>query len=372
MGREELLDHLQELATELGTSPTTEQMHEHGQYTAQAYYYYFDTWDEALEAAGLETTSTTRADLIEDLQSIQETVGHPSSWADAIREHGTYSLSQFYTTFGDIDSALQAADIEKEELSIITEEEVIEEISRLATDGTPPTAEQMDAEGAYSARTCGDRFGTWNGAVRAAGYEPLGESNEYTDEELLEEIRRLAEEVRKPPTTRDMVEHGAYTASVYFRHFESWNDAVIEAGFTPNERRGDPADQRIRVSDMLDEIQQVAERVDGRPTTEDMLEYGAYSVTPYDNRFGSWNDALERAGFSPFTGTTEDIFSRTELVEELQRLGENVGRPPTTQQMNEQGRYSTSPYQRMFGSWVGALREAGFEPTTHQLRRYDP
>jgi hypothetical protein len=86
------------------------------------------------------------------------------------------------------------------------------------------------------------------------------------------------------------------------------------------------------------------------------------------NRFGSWNNAIERAGFSPFTGTTEDLFSREELVDELQRLAEEVDRPPTTQQMNEQGRYSVSPYQNVFGSWIDALRAAGFEPTTDQLR----
>lgn len=371
MGRDDLVEHLQNLAAELEKSPTTDEMHEHGQYSAQAYYYYFDTWDEALEAAGLESTETTRTDLIEDLRAIQETIGTPSSWTDAIKEHGRYPLSQIYRKFGDIDSALDAANIEKEEPSPISKDEIIAEISRLATDGTPPTADQMDAEGAYSARTCGDRFGTWNDAVRAAGYEPLGTATEYTDDELLNEIERLAEEVGKPPTTREMIEHGEYTASVYFRRFDSWNDAVSEAGFIPNEEVGDAADQRIPISELLDEIDTVAERVGGRPTTEDMREYGEYSITPYVYRFGSWNSALERAGFSPFTGTTEDLFSREELISEIQRLGAKVDRPPTTQQMNEQGQYSISPYQNMFGSWIDALREAGFEPTTEQLRRYD-
>ncbi|MEF8782665.1 MAG: hypothetical protein V5A39_05190 [Haloarculaceae archaeon] len=368
MGRKELVEHLQEVAAELEKSPTTEEMHEHGQYTAQAYYYYFDTWDEALNAAGLETTTTTRADLINDLHSIQDSVGQPSSWAAAIREHGTEALSRFYAEFGDLESALEAAGIEPETPSPISEEEIIEEISRLATDDTPPTSDQMDEEGAYSARTCADRFGTWNEAVRAAGYEPLTVSDGRTEEELLEEIQRLAEEVGGPPTTRDMIEHGEYTASVYFRRFESWNDAVKQAGFTPRERVIDPSDQRIPVSELLDEIERVADLVDGRPTTEDMLTYGEFSVTPYENRFGSWNNTLEVAGFRPFTGTTEDLFTREELLIELQRLGEEVGRPPTTEQMEEQGRYSTSPYHHMFGSWIDALRDAGFEPTTAQLR----
>jgi nucleotide-binding universal stress UspA family protein len=372
MGREELIEHLQDLARELGKPPTTEDMHEHGQYSAQAYYYYFDTWEETLEAAGLESTKTTRSDLAEDLQRIQETVGNPSSWADAIREYGNYPLSQIYSKFGDIDSALDAADINKEERSLISKEEITAEITRLATDGTPPTAEQMDAEGAFSARTCGNRFGTWNDAVRAAGYEPLGTSTEYSDEELLNEIECLAGEFGRPPTTREMIEHGKYTASVYFRRFDSWNDAVIEAGFIPHEDPPEGVDQRIPTAELLNEIETVADEVGGRPTTESMLEYGAYSITPYVRRFGSWNNALERAGFSPFTGTTEDLFTRDELLAEIQRVGQQVDRPPTTEQMTDLGKYSPSPYQHVFGSWVEALKEAGYEPTTHQLRRYNP
>ncbi|MFB6298200.1 MAG: homing endonuclease associated repeat-containing protein [Salinirussus sp.] len=371
MGQEELIEHLQELAAELGKSPTTEEMHEHGEYTAQAYYYYFDTWDEALTAAGLETTTTTRADLIEELHSIQDSIGQPSSWAAAISDHGTEALSRYYAEFGDLDSALEAAGIDPERPSPISKDEITEEISRLATDGTPPTTDQMDAEGAYSARTCADRFGTWNEAVRAAGYEPLTTSDERTEKELLEEIERLADEGGGPPTaptTRDMREHGKYTASVYFRRFESWNEAVRKAGFTPNERVLDPAEQRIPVSELVDELERVADQVGGRPTSDDMLASGKFSITPYEKRFGSWNNALEVAGFRPFTGTTEDLFTREELLTELQRLGEEVGRPPTTEQMHEQGRYSTSPYQNVFGSWIDALREAGFEPTTAQLR----
>jgi len=372
MGRENLIEHLQGLARELDKTPTTEDMHEHGQYSAQAYYYYFDTWEETLEAAGLESTKTTRSDVIDDLQRIQETVGNPSSWADAIREHGRYPLSQIYSKFGDIGSALDAANIDREEQSPISKDEITAEISRLATNGTPPTADQMDAEGSYSARTCGDRFGTWNDAVRAAGYEPLGVSTEYSDDELLNEIEHLAEEFGRPPTTREMIEHGKYTASVYFRRFDSWNDAVSEAGYIPHKEHQGGGNQRIPMSQLLDEIETVADEVGGRPTAEDMLEYGAYSITPYVRRFDSWNNALERAGFNPFTGTTEDLFSRDELLAEIQRVGQQVDRPPTTNQMNELGKYSTSPYQHLFGSWVEALREAGYEPTTHQLRRYEP
>jgi len=372
MGRTELVEHLRDLTEELGRSPTTEDMHEHGRYSPQAYYYYFDTWDETLEAAGLDTTETTKDDVIEDLQRIQDTIEHPSSWTEAIREHGRCPLSQVYSKFGDLESALEASGIERQEPDTISRDDVIEEITRLATDRTPPTADQMDGEGAYSARTCYDLFGSWSDALRASGYEPPGTGSEYTEEELLEEIERLVEEFGRPPTTREMTEHGKYSATIYFQRFDSWNDAVRAAGYTPFASSPDASKQRIPASELLRAIDGLADQVGGRPTAEQMNERGEYSVRPYVNRFGSWNNAIERAGFSPFTGTTEDLFSREELIAELQRLGDIVDRPPTVRQMTELGRYSPSPYKRRFGSWVEALRAAGFEPTTHQLRRYDP
>jgi hypothetical protein len=60
---------------------------------------------------------------------------------------------------------------------------------------------------------------------------------------------------------------------------------------------------------------------------------------------------------------------REELIDELQRLAQELDRPPTTRQMNEQGKFSPSPFKNLFGSWIEALRAAGLEPTGPQLRR---
>jgi tubulin polyglutamylase TTLL5 len=50
---EELIDALQELADELGESPTTTQMNEHGRYWSKVYRDRFGSWDDALDAAFL-------------------------------------------------------------------------------------------------------------------------------------------------------------------------------------------------------------------------------------------------------------------------------------------------------------------------------
>jgi len=59
----------------------------------------------------------------------------------------------------------------------------------------------------------------------------------YTDEELLEEIRRLFERLdRSPLLKRDMNEYGKHRAKTYQDRLGSWSNAVDAAGFA---RAGD-------------------------------------------------------------------------------------------------------------------------------------
>lgn len=57
---------------------------------------------------------------------------------------------------------------------------------------------------------------------------------QHSEEELLQELRDLAERIgRKPPRKGDMDEHGEHAGRTYQLRFGSWNDAVREAGFEP-------------------------------------------------------------------------------------------------------------------------------------------
>ena len=83
----------------------------------------------------------------------------------------------------------------------------------------------------------------------------------------------------------------------------------------------------------------------------------------YHERFGSWLDALEEAGYDldalrnesgpPKLG--EDV-----LIEDLQELADELEKQPSQREMNEHGRHSHTTYVRYFGSWTNAL-EAAFD-----------
>ncbi|MFB6198989.1 MAG: homing endonuclease associated repeat-containing protein, partial [Halobacteriaceae archaeon] len=81
-----------------------------------------------------------------------------------------------------------------------SDEELLAEIERLAEGDKPPTQAEMNEDGMVSAQTYHRRFGSWNNALESAGYGPNRPSR-YSDQELLDEIDRLANDDTPPTTT---------------------------------------------------------------------------------------------------------------------------------------------------------------------------
>lgn len=114
-----------------------------------------------------------------------------------------------------------------------------------------------------------------------------------TSEELLDELHRLREELDKTPSSTDMNEVGEYWASTYHDHFGTWNNALREAGFEPNQEKKIPTD------DLLNELTRLARCLNKTPTKDQMDEVGEYYGQSYQLRFGSWNEAVHQAGLEP-------------------------------------------------------------------------
>lgn len=52
------------------------------------------------------------------------------------------------------------------------------------------------------------------------------------------------------------------------------------------------------------------------------------------------------------------------LIDAMQDLAEELDRTPREVDMDDHGRFSSSPYERMFGSWNEAIAEAGLVPNS--------
>jgi hypothetical protein len=118
---------------------------------------------------------------------------------------------------------------------------------------------------------------------------------------------------------------------------------------------------------LLGELRACAERLGRSPT---MREFDADPLTGIHpqtviERFGSWNAAKRKAGLVPRRFTT-----REDLLRLLRELGEELGRTPTSKDLEaRRGRMpSKSLYWHTFGSLGQALREAGFDVPLREER----
>lgn len=118
-----------------------------------------------------------------------------------------------------------------------TSEELLAELHRLREElDKNPTCSEMNELGEYSAGAYHYHFGSWNDALREAGFEPRQSRKKIPTDELLNEIRRLAKKVNRTPTKGQMDKMGEYYARSYQLRFGSWSKAVDQAGFEPNQR----------------------------------------------------------------------------------------------------------------------------------------
>ena len=126
---------------------------------------------------------------------------------------------------------------------------------------------------------------------------------------------------------------------------------------------------RRRYSDeqILEALRASAERLGRSPTMKEFAADPGAGMHPQTviEHFGTWNAAKRAAGLMPRRFATRD-----ELVAELRRLGEALGRVPTARDLDE--RRGTMPskslYWHTFGSLSLALREAGFDVAVGEER----
>lgn len=209
--------------------------------------------------------------------------------------------------------------------------------------GDPPQTDQ------YECSICGRSFDSVKGRGSHIGKV---HSDDEIRADLVSELQTLADRLERTPGKREMNQDGRYCAKTYQDMFDSWNEALNQAGLKIN------ATYNIDNSDLIDELQRLADELGQTPTKRDMKQQGAYSERPYHNKFGSWNKAVRAAGLEI---CIESNIAKSDLIDELQRLADELGRTPTSHDMNQEGAYSERPYHDKFGSWNRAVRAAGLE-----------
>lgn len=177
----------------------------------------------------------------------------------------------------------------------------------------------------------------------------------FSRDELIELLRTFARDLGDTPTRTEMNDDGPVSSTPYYTEFDSWTAALQAAGLEPSHRNDIPD------SELIAELQRLADKLPRLPRFEDMAEHGTFSPHTYVRRWGSWSEAKGAAGLDEETRTSRRK-SPTELKAAIRELEAELGYPPTQRDMNELGAYSHRPFYRAWDSWGDALRAAGCDP----------
>lgn len=123
--------------------------------------------------------------------------------------------------------------------------------------------------------------------------QTVGSSRRYSDEQILDEIRRSAERLGCSPTMRQFSAdpESDVSCQTVIARFGKWNDAKRAAGLTPR--------RFISRDDLLEQLRQLGSALGRTPTARD-LDANRRRVASRSliwHTFGSLGAALKEAGF---------------------------------------------------------------------------
>ena len=173
-----------------------------------------------------------------------------------------------------------------------TDEQILDELRASAARlGRSPTMREFagDPDAAVHPQTVIEHFGTWNAAKRAAGLTPR---RFISRDELLDQLRALADELGRLPTARDLEERRRTMASksLIWHTFGSLTAALREAGFdvpVGEERLERAVAQGVELARSLGRLPKMADWKVARERNSSLLsEWQVYRLVDIDS--GPW------------------------------------------------------------------------------------
>lgn len=117
---------------------------------------------------------------------------------------------------------------------------------------------------------------------------------------------------------------------------------------------------------LIDALQVLADDLGRPPSVEDVEEQSDQIAVDYIAQFGSWDAALEAAGISP--RTARDRTTSDALLAALRRASDSLGHTPEPGEVSEHTDWTADAYARRFGSYHEACEAAGVDAPEYDER----
>ncbi|MCX5863554.1 MAG: restriction endonuclease [Deltaproteobacteria bacterium] len=171
-----------------------------------------------------------------------------------------------------------------------------------------------------------------------------------SNDDLVLAYRALKEKLGKHVRVCDMDTQGKYSSSAYRKRWGSWNKFLSEVGDSPILRRD------LTTDDLRAEYSRIRTSLGRVPTRSEFSSLSAHSPDRYERSWGSWNAFLESIGEAPIK---RHLIPKEKLIGEFKRVRAMLGKSPTVKEMAQYGGIAPTTYRRLWGSWSQFLKEMG-------------
>jgi hypothetical protein len=187
--------------------------------------------------------------------------------------------------------------------------------------------------------------------------------DDYSDDALLNEVRRVIKELGMDQVTRrDFDKVSKVSSSTLRKKFGSWQKVLVRAGFadlysgkTVSDKMRQQASRKMSNEQLLAEIVRVADKLGTKFLSQsDFNQISTINSKAIISRFGSWKSALSKLGLMiPPLGRR---YSEDDYFENLLAVWSHYGRQPSYSEMNlPPSQITNGAYEKKWGSWRKAL-----------------
>ncbi|KMY51054.1 homing endonuclease associated repeat-containing protein [Peribacillus loiseleuriae] len=208
-----------------------------------------------------------------------------------------------------------------------------------------------------SPQTIANYFGSWTKALEAAGLKTYEQpSKRYSKEEIILALQKYAKENEGTLTLTLYVEKKYKPSETTIRKkFGSWNHALMEAGVKTNR----DVKRWYTEEDLICILQSIVNNGQALTVEEYKKQGKQPALETFVACFGSWNEAIRKAGLRVNSG----MYSDEEMIRILKDYAKRKGRFTSLDYIKDGIQPKPLSIQRRFGSWMNALRIAGIKPT---------
>jgi len=356
---EELLTELQRVTDELGKKPTQSEVNSLGKYSHSMYARYFGQWSIAKER-------------LDDFEA-SETVASQQS-------KGVENASQSESKFVWNTPVEQSVDNEQQEptqtnAGEYTTEELLKYIRELdKLFGEPPSEQFVRHYGSYPIEAYKTRFTSWNGVIDAATLPSVDwekrSNRKFTRVEILDKLVEYAAKAGEVPEPIDVWKNTDLYAMTVENRFGGLATAFDLAGITDDafEKRTDQpdnADVDVSPDDsgVIHELNRIGEPPSDPPSPSDFERKSMLSVVTVRESFGTWLNALQKAGYNPEDAIDDEEsaqgYTKEELIEEIRRVTIRTGAVPASRDFDNIADMTSQTVKNHIGGWEIALERAG-------------